>query len=121
MRVPDSQKFKNGRAAAVSMTPYSTHAAERPNGVFAETTVGPSGLKPDAVAKVHGIYIKKEDLDAFGFAPVCKRWRSALTYGIAQGSMPHLIACRLQITEDLKKTPAGGQLESLAHYGPIDT
>ena len=89
MRLPDSQKFDNDRAAAVSMTPYSTHAAERPKGVFAEKSVDPADSNPDAVAKARGIYIKKEDLEAFGFTSGCKRCRSALTYGSAQGSMPH--------------------------------
>jgi hypothetical protein len=107
MRLPDGQKFDNDRAAAVSMTPFSTHAAERPKRVFAEKLVDPAETNPDAVAKVRGIYIKKEDLEAFGFTPGYKRCRSALTYGNAQGSMPHSIACRLRITEELKKTPAG--------------
>ena len=113
MRLPDSQNFDNDRAAAVSMTPYSTHAAERPKGVVAEESVDLADSNPDAVAKVRGIYIKKEDLEAFGFTPGCKRCRSALTYGTAQGSMPHSIACRMRIVEELKKTPAG-QLESHA-------
>ena len=89
------------------MTPFSTHAAERPRGVFAENLEDPADVNPDAVAKVRGIYIKKEDLEAFGFTPGCKRCRSALTYGNAQGSMPHSIACRLRITEESKTTPAG--------------
>ena len=89
------------------MTPFPTHATERAKGVFAEKLVDPADTNPDAVAKVRGIYIKKEDLEAFGFAPGCKRCRSASTYGNAQGSMPHSIACRLRITEELKKTPAG--------------
>ena len=107
MRLPDGQKFDNDRAAAVSMTPFSTHAAERPKGVFAEKLVDPVETNPDAVAKVRGIYIKKEDLEAFGFTPNCKWCGSALTYGNAQGSMPHSIACRLRIIEELKKTSSG--------------
>ena len=71
MRLPDGQKFDNDRAAAVSMTPFSTHAADRPRGVFAEKLVDPAEVNPDVVAKVRGIYIKKEDLDAFGFTPGC--------------------------------------------------
>ena len=66
MRLPDSQKFENDRAAAVSATPWSTHVAERPKGVFAEKTVEPADAKPDAVAKVLGIHINKEDAQAFG-------------------------------------------------------
>ena len=70
MRVPDSKKFENDRGAAVSMTPYSIHDAERPKGVFAEQIVGPSGSKPDAVSKVRGIYIEKEDFHTCGFTHV---------------------------------------------------
>ena len=46
----------------------------------------PTDSNPDAVAKVRGIYIKKEDVEAFGFTPGCKRCRSALTYGTAHSS-----------------------------------
>ena len=77
--------------------PYSTHAAERPKGVFAEKTVDPAVSNHDAVAEVLRIYVKKEDLEAFGFTPGCKRCRSALTYGSARGPMPHSIACSLRI------------------------
>ena len=59
MRLADSQKFKNVSAATVSATPWSNHAAEQPKGVFDEKTVEPIEAKPDANAKVQGLYIKK--------------------------------------------------------------
>ena len=51
--------------------------------------------------------MKQADLEAFGYTPGCKRCQSILTYGSAQGSMPHSDACRLRIIEELKKMPAG--------------
>ena len=100
MRLPDSQKFEYDRAAPVSAMPWSTHAAERPRRVLAEKTVEPDDAKPDDVAKVLGIYIKKEDFEAFGYTPGCKRCRSA--FHASLGCVPTSEYGRTQ------KDPCGG-------------
>ena len=76
--------------------------------VFAEHCIQLAEAQPDAVAKLRGIHIEKEDLEAFGYTPDCKRCHSAVTYGAVQGSMPHSATCRLRVTEELRQTRRGG-------------
>ena len=72
LRMPDVQKFDRDRIAAISSTPWSTHEAAIPDGVFVTKP-----LKEDPgienVMNARKMYIRRADHDAFGYTAGCKK------------------------------------------------
>ena len=107
VRFPDSQKWRLGECAAVNCRPFDLHKAKEPTVIFQERTDGEALLPPGGPRNVRKLYIKKADIDAYGFTSGCPKCDMHMRYGHGRTTKGHSEQCRQIIATKLAETPAG--------------
>ena len=97
VRFPDSQKWRLDECAAVNVRPVQLHVPKEPAVIFGNPTEGEALLPPDAARSVRKLYIKRADVDAYGFTGGCPKCDMDLRYGYGRTTKGHSEACKRRI------------------------
>ena len=104
--MPDQMKWDSALIESIRSTPYDEHEGQDPEVVFQAKPA-----EEDEVArrrgKNRGIYIKGEDIRAFGRTVGCTRCDHEARYGPGRTTKGHSDLCRKRIVAELMKTPEG--------------
>ena len=120
LRMPEVQKWNKDRVAAVAVRPWQMHVPKEPQVNFREPTDAPEVKKGEVpVREVRRLYIKKADLEAYGYTQGCPTCDHDLQYGYGRTTRGHSDACRSRTTAELSKTAAGRERISAA-TGRVD-
>ena len=106
-RLPDCQKWCKDALAAVRCRPLQLHVPKEPVVIFREPVEGAEDPAQMAARAVRGLYVKKSDVEAFGYTSGCPKCDSDLRYGFGRTTRGHSVPCRRRIMGELAKTPAG--------------
>ena len=92
---------------SISATPFDQHAAQDPEVAFQERpeTSGDKDVMKKSNAR--RLYIKGEDLRAFGYTVGCPRCTHERRYGPGLTTKGQSDECRQRITDELSETPEG--------------
>ena len=106
--VPDALKWDAQLIEQCDKTPYTEHEGTGPDVVFQERE--PQAADEDVprrVARSRHLYIKAEDIRAYGHTVGCPRCDHDRRYGPGRTTKGHSNACRRRIIEALAQTPEG--------------
>ena len=107
LRMPDVQKWNKDRVDAIAMRPYQLHKPVEPRVIFKEAADEIPQEAADTLRLIRRLYIKKSDIEAFGYTEGCVKCDHDMKYGFGRTTKGHSDQCRKRITEELAKTPAG--------------
>ena len=107
VQVPDVQKWSKDRISAVNVRPYKLHVPKEPRVIFRDKLDDAVQPKSDDIRVARRLYIKKADVEAFGYTEGCVKCDHDLKYGFGRTTKGHSDPCRQRIMEELAKTPAG--------------
>ena len=106
--VPDQQKWDVELIEEVASTPYNEHAGHEHEVAFQDRPSRPEDEDPaKKIAKSRRIYIKGEDIKAFGYTVGCPKCDHERRYGPGRTTKGHSDLCRRRIIDELMKTPEG--------------
>ena len=106
--MPDHSQWNIERLDALRLTPYDEHACREEEVAFGERPDNPDDADaPRKVATSRRLYIKGEDLKAFGYTVGCPRCDHERRYGPWRTTEGHSDRCRERIIDGLMKTPEG--------------
>ena len=106
--VPDESKWDATLIEQLDKTPYSEHEGSGPDVVFQDRERRPEDDDiPRRVARSRHLYIKAEDIRAYGHTVGCPRCDHDRRYGPGRTTKGHSTQCRRRIIEELSKTPEG--------------
>ena len=108
IRMPDVQKWDKDKIAAVALRPWQMHEKKEPTVLFRDQTdvpPAPSGTEP--IREARRLYIKRSDVEAYGYTQGCPKCDHDLQYGFGRTTKGHSDTCRRRISERLMETPAG--------------
>ena len=106
--VPDQQKWDVELIEEVASTPYNEHAGHEQEVAFQDRPSRPEDEDPaKKIAKSRRIYIKGEDIKAFGYTVGCPKCDHERRYGPGRTTKGHSDLCRRRIIDELMKTPEG--------------
>ena len=104
----DGNKWDAAIVEAVRALPWQLTAEKKePEVIFREQVDNAQNAADPQPRQVRKLYIKKSDLDAYGFTQGCRRCDHDLAYGYGRSSMGHSDACRNRIMKRLAETAAG--------------
>ena len=106
-RHPDETKWNAGDVEAVAVSPYDNHVANEQGVAFADRPEQPGDADQPKKMNVRKLYIKGEDIRAFGYTVGCVKCDHDRRYGPGRTTKGHSDACRARIVEELSKTPEG--------------
>jgi len=105
--MPDEAKWDAANVEAVRMSPYDEHTARAQDVIFQDRPVQPGDGDLPRRRAVRKIYIKGEDIKAFGLTRGCQKCDHELRYGPGRTTKGHSDACRQRIVECLSGTEEG--------------
>ena len=91
----------------LAATPWQSRQATEPEVVFRGKEAVPETTTVLEIREVRRVYIKQEDLEAFGYTKGCPRCDNILRYGYGKTTKGHNDTCRKRIMERLAETPQG--------------
>ena len=108
MRLPDVQKWDMKKIADVTQRPWQLHEKKEPAVVFRDPAEAPADPAADAPVQIaRRLYIKRSDVEAYGYTQGCPKCNHDLQYGFGRTTKGHSDACRKRISAELMKTTAG--------------
>ena len=111
--LPDPLKWRAEDIEAVHVTPYDMHTASAPGVLFQDRPEQPGDADPARKSTVRTLYIKSEDIRAFGYIVECPKCDHDRRYGPGRTTKGHSEVCRSRIMAELAKTPEGQRRLSL--------
>ena len=106
VQVPDQQKWSMEKVSNVNVRPFQLHVPKEPRVIFKDPSKGDE-IEKGAIRVCRRLYIKKADVEAFGYTEGCVKCDHDLLYGYGRTTKGHSDQCRRRIMEELAKTPAG--------------
>ena len=108
MRLPTTLKWDAALMQSVNVTPFDQHVAPQPEVIFKpDETAKDMQVRPDERTIARKVYIRQEDLQAFGYTRECAKCQHEIQHGPNKSGKPHSAACRARSMEELNKTEAG--------------
>ena len=105
--VPDESKWNAANIESVRVSPFDIHSVGEPGVVFQDRPAQPGDADLPKKTTVRKIYIKGEDIRAFGFTIGCPKCDHDRRYGPGRTTKGHSQVCRERIMGELMKTPEG--------------
>ena len=120
VRLPDVEKWSMEKIAGVTQRPHQLHENSEPQVVFREPADAQAETAAEAPLQIaRRLYIKKSDVEMFGYTQGCPKCNHDLQYGFGRTTKGHSNACRARITAKLMETEAG-RARIAAATGRID-
>ena len=88
------------------MRPFQLHVPKEPRVIFRDQN-GDLEAPKGNIRLARRLYIKKADVEAFGYTEGCAKCDNDLKYGYGRTTKGHSDHCRQRIMGELAKTPAG--------------
>ena len=106
--LPDQAKWNAANIEAVRISPFDLANVTEPGVVLQERPARDGDAdRPRKKPNSRKIYIKGEDIRAFGYTEGCPRCDHERRYGPGRTTKGHSDACRSRIVAELSKTPEG--------------
>ena len=106
VQVPDQQTWNMEKVSGVNIRPFQLHTPKEPRVIFRDTS-GEADAENGDLRVCRRLYIKKADLEAFGYTEGCVKCDHDLLYGYGRTTKGHSDQCRQRIMKALATTPAG--------------
>ena len=97
--IPDEAKLYAANVEAVRVLPYDEHTAREQEVIFQDRPEQPGDADVPKNRAVRKLYIKGEDIKAFGLTKGCQKCDHELRYGPGRTTKGHSDACRQRIIE----------------------
>ena len=101
----DRQKWSSEIVRQVGATPWSLHETQRPDVICSDAT---PDMRHDKISEARRLYIRKSDLDKYGYMKGCLRCQHILTDGAKDTSVMHIPHCCATALEEMANTPELG-------------
>ena len=105
--LPDRDKWSASDIEAVLASPYDLHNAKDQGVTFQDRPVQEDDIEVPRSRLVRKLYIKGEDIRAFGYTDGCPKCDHDQRYGPGRTTRGHSDACRARIVDCLSKSPEG--------------
>ena len=109
---PDEAKWDATNGEAVRVSPFDEHTARAQEVIFRDRPAQPEDSEVPRSRVVRKIYIKGEDIKAYGLTKGCPKCDHEVRYGPGRTTKGHSDKCRERIIECLSQTEEGMRIGS---------